>query len=162
MLTSFLTARRAARAQPILNWDAHFKTFPVKGIGLSTYTKFLNFLSVNVCGNIALILDDQIVRVVKREVFAELSPLRGLNDSTKVRMYPTYLSCIHKVSNELRVPAENVEFFHFEFGLIIKDIEHNIRLRAYELYEQRGRAHGFALGDWLQAEAEIRGTPKTR
>jgi len=34
-------------------------------------------------------------------------------------------------------------------------VEHEIRLRAYDLYEQRGRADGHALEDWLQAEAEI-------
>jgi len=27
--------------------------------------------------------------------------------------------------------------------------------RAFELYEQRGKVHGFDLDDWLQAEAEI-------
>jgi hypothetical protein len=30
-----------------------------------------------------------------------------------------------------------------------------IQVRAYELYEQRGREHGHDLGDWLQAEAEL-------
>jgi hypothetical protein len=30
-----------------------------------------------------------------------------------------------------------------------------IRLRAYELYEQRGKREGHALEDWLQAEAEL-------
>jgi len=30
-----------------------------------------------------------------------------------------------------------------------------IRLRAYELYEQRGKQDGHALDDWLQAEAEL-------
>ena len=33
--------------------------------------------------------------------------------------------------------------------------EDKIRVRAYELYEQRGRIDGHALDDWLQAEAEI-------
>jgi Protein of unknown function (DUF2934) len=37
------------------------------------------------------------------------------------------------------------------------DIEESIRRRAYELYEERGRVDGFALDDWLQAEAEILG-----
>jgi hypothetical protein len=37
------------------------------------------------------------------------------------------------------------------------DIEERIRRRAYELYEQRGRRDGFALDDWLQAEAEVLG-----
>ena len=31
-------------------------------------------------------------------------------------------------------------------------LEHAIRLRAYELYVQRGRAEGRALDDWLAAE----------
>ncbi len=30
-----------------------------------------------------------------------------------------------------------------------------IRARAYELFEQRGREPGHDLDDWLQAEAEI-------
>ena len=30
-----------------------------------------------------------------------------------------------------------------------------IRRRAYKLYEQRSRADGHALEDWLQAEAEM-------
>jgi len=34
--------------------------------------------------------------------------------------------------------------------------EDEIRLRAYELYEQRGRQPGRALEDWLIAEREIR------
>jgi len=36
-------------------------------------------------------------------------------------------------------------------------MEEKIRLRAYELYEQRGKVDGYALDDWLQAEAEIAG-----
>jgi hypothetical protein len=35
--------------------------------------------------------------------------------------------------------------------------EEQIRLRAYELYEARGREDGHDVEDWLQAEAEITG-----
>ena len=42
-----------------------------------------------------------------------------------------------------RVPANN--------------LEDTIRLRAYSIYEQRGRQHGHDLDDWLMAEAEIVG-----
>ena len=35
------------------------------------------------------------------------------------------------------------------------DLHQEIMRRAYELYEQRGRVHGFDLDDWLQAEDEI-------
>jgi len=37
-------------------------------------------------------------------------------------------------------------------------IEQQIQKRAYELYERRGRTDGHELGDWLQAEYEIKGT----
>ena len=30
-----------------------------------------------------------------------------------------------------------------------------VRARAYQLYEQRGRDDGHSLDDWLQAEAEL-------
>jgi Protein of unknown function (DUF2934) len=33
--------------------------------------------------------------------------------------------------------------------------EEDIRRRAYELYEGRGREEGHELDDWLQAEQEI-------
>lgn len=36
-------------------------------------------------------------------------------------------------------------------------LEDRIRVRAYELYEQRGKYPGHELEDWLQAEAELRG-----
>jgi hypothetical protein len=36
-------------------------------------------------------------------------------------------------------------------------LDEEIRRRAYELYEERGRHHGFEQEDWARAEAEIRG-----
>ncbi len=35
------------------------------------------------------------------------------------------------------------------------ELEQQIRRRAYELYEQRGKEDGHELDDWLQAESEI-------
>ncbi len=43
-----------------------------------------------------------------------------------------------------------------------QDIQHQIRQRAYELYEQRGRRHGHDLDDWLTAESEVTGKVRTR
>ena len=34
-------------------------------------------------------------------------------------------------------------------------VEHQISLRAHELYEARGREDGHAMEDWLRAEEEI-------
>ncbi len=38
----------------------------------------------------------------------------------------------------------------------VRNIEDEIRRRAYELYEQRGREDGHDVEDWLRAEKEIR------
>jgi hypothetical protein len=35
--------------------------------------------------------------------------------------------------------------------------EEIIRMRAYELFKQRGYQHGYDLEDWLRAEAEVTG-----
>jgi hypothetical protein len=40
-------------------------------------------------------------------------------------------------------------------GLTQVELATEIRLRAYMLYEQRGRVDGHAREDWVQAEAEI-------
>jgi hypothetical protein len=41
------------------------------------------------------------------------------------------------------------------------DLQEQIRRRAYELYEQRGRNDGHELDDWLQAESEVTQRAKT-
>ncbi len=33
--------------------------------------------------------------------------------------------------------------------------EERVRIRAYELYERRGREDGYADYDWMRAEAEV-------
>jgi Protein of unknown function (DUF2934) len=36
-----------------------------------------------------------------------------------------------------------------------QELEHQIRLRAYELYEARGRKGGRELEDWFRAKEEL-------
>jgi hypothetical protein len=36
-----------------------------------------------------------------------------------------------------------------------QELEHQIRQRAYELYEKRGREDGHELEDWFRAKEEI-------
>lgn len=40
-------------------------------------------------------------------------------------------------------------------GLTQVELAAEIRRRAYELYEKRGRVNGYAQEDWAQAEAEV-------
>jgi DUF2934 family protein len=35
------------------------------------------------------------------------------------------------------------------------ELEERIRVRAYQVYKQRGKHDGYALDDWLRAEAEL-------
>ncbi len=37
------------------------------------------------------------------------------------------------------------------------NLEEKIRVRAYTLYEERGREDGYDVDDWLRAEAELAG-----
>lgn len=39
---------------------------------------------------------------------------------------------------------------------VVLTLEEEIRQRAYQFYEERGRLDGFAEIDWLRAEEEIR------
>lgn len=39
------------------------------------------------------------------------------------------------------------------------EVLEKIRLRAYELYEQRGREEGHEVEDWLKAESEVIARP---
>jgi len=96
---------------------------PIKGIGPSTYTKFLSFLSVQVQGHAALILDDRIIRVANEGIFEELRPLKNLSHKKNADVsYPDYLRCIHDIASQLSVSPEQIEFFLFEFGLNLKPL----------------------------------------
>ena len=38
---------------------------------------------------------------------------------------------------------------------LTNDVQEQIRRRAYEFYQERGREDGRDLADWLQAESEV-------
>ncbi len=50
---------------------------------------------------------------------------------------------------------------HPDFGKVgLAELEDRVRKRAYQLYEKRGYAHGYALDDWLEAKAEVLGVTR--
>ena len=59
----------------------------------------------------------------------------------------------HKTIIPDRKKSETLEF---RSVLAESNPESEVRRRAYELYEKRGRLHGHAMDDWLQAERELR------
>ncbi len=42
------------------------------------------------------------------------------------------------------------------------EVEEQIRQRAYQLYEERGRLDGKAMEDWLIAEEEVLGSTQAK
>jgi hypothetical protein len=58
-------------------------------------------------------------------------------------------------SDPLIADQERQTLLHSVQALQVPTVE-QIRLRAYELYLQRGSVHGYAEQDWLQAESELK------
>ena len=52
-------------------------------------------------------------------------------------------------------PAESESVVEEAEGLVHSTHEEKIRIRAYEIYLQRGGQPGYELEDWLQAEREL-------
>jgi hypothetical protein len=114
------------RSCPISEWISHYEIVrPIPGIGLSTYTKLLYFLSATIEGSEALILDQRIIDVAEQNLFEELASIRGLTSVNASRLYPRYLECMEDAASRLSLPPEKIEFFLFEFGLHLKP--HNDR-----------------------------------
>jgi hypothetical protein len=44
--------------------------------------------------------------------------------------------------------------------LSMQQVEDRIRVRAYEIYEERGRKDGHDLEDWVEAKTQVLGVAK--
>lgn len=103
------------------NWRHHYeKVKAIRGLGLSTYTKFLYFLNVEVEHNPALILDERIIKTMNKNLFSEFESLKKIKSYNAVKNYPVYLSLMNHIANNLEVEHGKLEMFIFEFGLNLK------------------------------------------
>jgi hypothetical protein len=110
-----------ARSCPISDWISHYENVrPIHGIGISTYTKLLHFLSAKIEGHEALILDQRIIDVAQGNLFEELASICNLTSANASRLYPKYLECMDDAASRLSLPPDKIEFFLFEFGLHLK------------------------------------------
>ena len=64
----------------------------------------------------------------------------------------------HQASGHGRTPDPTEKMLATEAH---PNLEEEIRRRAYQLFEERGREDGHDLDDWLRAEAEISAAAKT-
>jgi len=91
-----------------------------KGLGLSTYSKFLQLRGFRFDGIPALILDERIIRVFRNRVFQEFAALSKVADYNKERYYPLYLKSMNECAKDLDTTPEHLELFLFAFGNNLK------------------------------------------
>lgn len=95
----------------------------IDGLGLSTMTKFTNFLNTTINGNKAVILDLQIISAINRGVFEEFKNLEKINYDNAIKYYPEYLSIIGTISKKINSTPDQIENFLFLFGRSLSEIK---------------------------------------
>lgn len=95
----------------------------VSGLGLSTMTKFTQFLNTTIDGNKAVIIDNQIIEVINTERFEEFNHLKGISYGNALKNYQEYLNTVNKLSNNINVEPEQIEIFLFMFGKYLSEID---------------------------------------
>jgi hypothetical protein len=103
-------------------WEWHLAVVEgIDDLGISTYSKYLKFLGVQIEGFDAQILDRKIARVIEDGYFDELHLLNGLNENNAISHYPQYVARLHEIASIHPFTAEQLEMFLFIFGSNLKD-----------------------------------------
>lgn len=90
------------------------------GLGLSTLSKVLYFFRFTINKKPCLILDSRIIEVLQNELFDELKPLSKINEFNKMRKYAEYLDRMQNIAKQNGYKPDQLEFFLFHFGKILK------------------------------------------
>jgi len=116
---SYLQRKKVAEEfEEVLN---QFKE--VKGIGLSTYSKFLHFLNYKIAGYPCLILDSRLIKVFNKGLFKEFLPLKNVKYDSGEKHYVDFLKIMHETAVKMNTSAAKIEMFLFTNGLNIKPIK---------------------------------------
>jgi len=93
----------------------------IKGLGISTISKFFYFFKIKVEGLNCQILDDRIMNIISNQQFEDFKPLGKIRRENALKKYFEYLKMLDDCSQKLKVPAENIEQFLFVFGNHLKE-----------------------------------------
>lgn len=104
----------------IENWNEHISTLNIRGLGLSTYSKFLYFNKSLINHNKAIILDKRIIKCINESIFDCFNTLNCHSDTETKNSYPRYLEIIKNIAEQNNVTEDQIEFFLFLFGNNIK------------------------------------------
>lgn len=88
----------------------------IDGLGISTMTKLLYFFRIKLDQHYCLILDDQIIKLIRENKYEELSPLIRMNRYNAISYYPRYLKILNELSNRISCEPEQIELFLYQFG----------------------------------------------
>lgn len=94
----------------------------IKGLGLSTYSKFLYFKNFIFDGFSALILDERIIRIFNNEIFSEFGALNNISHYNSGKIYYNYIQIMSEISKEMETSPAKLEQFLFIFGNHLKPI----------------------------------------
>lgn len=103
----------------------------ITGLGLSTITKFTNFLGTTINDKKAVILDNQIIEAINTNRFEEFKSIQGISYSNAQNYYFAYISIIDELSKSMKVYPDQIELFLFMFGRNLS----KLRRDEYEVYD---------------------------
>lgn len=95
----------------------------ISGLGLSTMSKFTNFLNTTINGHKAVILDLQIINSINKGTFEEFNTLRKITYANALNKYEDYISIIEELSQKTKAKPDQIENFIFLFGRSISDLK---------------------------------------
>ena len=100
-------------------WEDFYKKLKqIGGLGISTITKLAYFHSFKFNNNPALILDQQIIDVLRTSHWDELKGLSSIGYWNAHQNYVQYLKQIKIVASNLNVKGAQLEFFLFGMGSV--------------------------------------------
>ncbi len=88
----------------------------ISGLGISSMTKFTNFLNTTVDKYRAVIFDKRIIDTINSGRFEEFNHLQGINSSNAINYYPQYLKTINDIAKQIGAEPEQIEIFLFTLG----------------------------------------------
>ena len=94
------------------------KTKEIKGLGISTITKFLYFLEIPIMEKKALILDEQIMKALSESIF-KYKDFESLERRNAHEQYQHYLNTMDCLAKKMGTQPENIEMFLFLFHNIL-------------------------------------------
>lgn len=92
----------------------------VKGLGLSTYSKFLYFYQMTFNDTPCLILDQRLIDIFSSKTYKEFQELSGIRYGNAEKKYIDFLRVTNRVSQDLDTIGENIEQFLYLFGNNLK------------------------------------------